>query len=188
MNDGYLDSFDDTASDSDNGYYEESADSTETESESISDTDNTLSDTVGNDTLLSSDTENNAEDITENQTDFTETALENQTENSETGSEISSDSSQDIDYLSEIEYIDFLLNTQIDEMQSVKSVSGNSINVTIDSSGTEILQNISDNQVIMIDNQNVIINLLSCILLAIVMEYLINSAKRVMKKMSFRKE
>lgn len=183
MNDGFNYSITDSVSESGLGTDAEPSEETDSTAESDDNSYNPLPDSLGNDSLLSSDTEDIEEDSTENKTDNGETVME------DTEASLPSDSTLGAsDYLPELEYIDYLLNVQLDEIQSVKSVSGNSINVTIDGNGMEALTGIQERQDRLLEGQEILINLVGCLFLAIVMEFLFNSAKRVMKKMSFRKE
>ena len=186
MNDGFNNIVDDAVSDSDNGlvgeYTEESGENTEPE-QNANDADNTISDSVGNDTMLPSDSEAD----TENSTTDSEIASEN-------GAEIGLDSvptlteTGDINYLPEMEYIDYLLNEQLTGLKSVTSVSGNSITVSFDDSSSQLLTDIRTDIGTMIEGQQLISTLLTSVLVAVVLEYLFASAKRIMKKSTNRKE
>lgn len=156
----------------------------DTESEEIFDTvSDTVFDPVGSDSDSATDTEVVPEDITSNEVDNTDSGTENGVDN-----QTSYEESSSVDYVSEFEYIDYLLNTQIDEMNAVQSVSGNSVVISIDETGMQTLAEIKQNQQIQIENQGVLINLCTCLLLVVVIDFLFASAKRIMKKMSFRKE
>lgn len=155
------------------------------------DTDSTLSDTMGSTDQSIADTEAST-DGTENTSDIgaensTESSMENPSDSSETSPDTVTVTEQ-IDYTPEIEYIDYLLNEQLNEMKSVKTVSGNSIVVTFDDTGSQLLADIKTNQQTIIDGQAVAANLISCLLLAVMIEFMSNSAKRVSKKLFNRKE
>lgn len=140
---------------------------------------NSVSDTLGSDYVDNTTPEDIQEDIESNEVDNTSDSMEYETSYSESGA---------VDYIPELEYIDYLLNEQLNEMKSVQTVSGNSVLVTFDDSSMQMLTEIRDNQVTQIENQNVMINLIGCLLFSVVAEYLILSSKRVMKKMVNRRE
>lgn len=142
-----------------------------------------VSDAVGSDSDSDTDTESDAENIESDAVADTESGVES-SEND------ASDYAQsgEVDYLSELEYIDYLLNTQIENQEAVLSVSGNSVNVSLDDESMQLLTEIRDGQLVMHGKCDVLINLMSCLLLAVVVEYLIMSSKRVMKKMVNRKD
>ena len=193
MNDGFTDISFDTGNGTDGIVDSEVSErfdtSTDTE-QAVTDSDFSLPDSLGNDFLLSSSTTDNAEVFAPSETPVPETGEEIQETvgpDSVTGSEggVSSDS---VNYIPELEYIDYLLNTQLDEMNAVQSVSGNSINVSFDDTTCQTLQDLARNQLVSIENQEIIINLVSCVLLAVVLDFLIASARRTAKKMHGRKE
>lgn len=187
MNDGLTDLFSDTDSGADLGEAPGFSETDNTASDTQQDfpaSDSSVSDTVGSSDLLPSDTE-------DTETDFDVS----ETEDTEASSDGSSDflseditNSESMDYLSELEYIDFLLNTQIDEMNAVQTVSGNSVRISFDDTTNQTLQDMRQSQLDLLDNQNAIINLLSCVLLCVVLDFLIASARRTAKKMHGRKE
>ena len=186
MNDGFDNNIDDAVSDSASElvgeHQNESGVDTELEQD-FADSDNTVSDTVGDDNILSSDSESD----TENSTTDSEIA-------SEIGAEIGLDSAPtltetgDINYLPEMEYIDYLLNEQLTGLKSVTSVSGNSITVSFDDTSSQLLTDIRTDIGTMIEGQQLISTLLTSVLVAVVLEYLFASAKRIMKKSTNRKE
>ncbi len=186
MNDGFDNNINDAVSDSVSElvgeYQDESGVDTGTEQD-ITDSDNTVSDSVGNDTILPSDSEVD----TENTATDSEIA-------SEIGAEIGLDSAPtltetgDINYLPELEYIDYLLNEQLTGLKSVTSVSGNSITVSFDDTSSQLLTDIRTDIGTMIEGQQLISTLLTSVLVAVVLEYLFASAKRIMKKSTNRKE
>ena len=186
MNDGFDNIIDDAVSDSASElvgeYQDEIGNDTESEQD-ITDSDNTVSDTVGDDNILSSDSEadkeiiaNDSENITDN---VTGTGADTAPTLTETG---------DINYLPELEYIDYLINEQLTGFQSVTSVSGNSITVSFDDSSSQLLTDIRTDIGTMIEGQQSISTLLTSVLVAVVLEYLFASAKRIMKKSTNRKE
>lgn len=176
----------DTASDNDetvgsNGEPEREGFSTDTNSFIDTATD-TVPDSVENDNNPFADTET-VEDTT---ADNTENILSDSSDDTVSDSEIGTDSSSDNYEVtvesSELEYIEYLLNTQIDDFQSIKNtVSGNSVNVIIDSGTKETLTTMEENQRTAINNQSTIILFLSCVLLVLVLDFMSRSAKRVIK-------
>lgn len=186
MNDGFNNYIDDAVSDSASElvgeHQEESGVDTEPK-QGITDSDNTVSDTVGDDTILSSDSEVDAENTTtdsEIASDIvSETGLDSAPTLTETG---------DINYTPELEYIDFLLNEQLTGLKSVTSVSGNSITVSFDDTSSQLITDIRTDIGTMIEGQQLISTLLTSVLVAVVLEYLFASAKRIMKKSTNRKE
>lgn len=187
MNDGFNDSNSVSDSESDIGNDTESSEGSAngnvSETSYGSDTAVSVPDAVEYDFLLSSDSETDSETFADMEEADSEVDLEYDKYSQQIETLTYSP-----DYLPELEYIDYILHSQLDEMRSVKTVSGNSIYVSLDDSGTELLTDIHEKQNALIVGQNAIFSLLSCILLVLTMEYLINSAKRIMKKMSFRKE
>lgn len=186
MNDGFDNINDDAVSDSDNeldgGYQDEIGNDTESEQDII-DSDNIVSDSVGDDTILSSDSEDDTE-ISATDSEIAsdivpETGMDSAPTLTETG---------DINYLPELEYIDYLLNEQLTGFQSVTSVSGNSITVSFDDTSSQLLTDIRTDIGTMIEGQQLISTLLTSVLVAVVLEYLFASAKRIMKKSTNRKE
>ena len=143
----------------------------------------TVSDAMGSDTDIVADTESGAQSITDIPLDNTENSME-----SENGYFEDYTQSNDLEYLPELEYIDYLLAEQIQNQIMVQSVSGNSIMVTIDDTGMQMLTEIRDNQYITHEKCDTMINLLGCLLLAVIIEYLVMSSKRIVKKMMNRKD
>lgn len=187
MNDGFTDLSLDTDNATDLGTDADSSKPSDTDSDIGQDSsasDSSVSDSLGDSDSVSSDTEDTETDSDISETEDTESAVD--------GSAVSPPKeiadSETADYLSELEYIDFLLNSQLDEMNAVQSVSGNSVNISFDDTTNQTLQNIRQGQLESIDNQSMIINLLSCVLLAVVLDFLIASARRSAKKMHGRKE
>lgn len=186
MNDGFDNNIDDAVSDSASELVGEHQDESGVDTEpkqNIIDSDNTVSDTVGDDNILSSDSEAD----TENSTTDSEIT-------SEIGAEIGLDSAPtltetgDINYLPELEYIDYLLNEQLTGLKSVTSDAGNSITVSFDDTSSQLLTDIRTDISTMIEGQQLISTLLTSVLVAVVLEYLFASAKRIMKKSTNRKE
>ena len=159
--------------------------STELPEYNESDVDNgvSVSDAMGSDTDIVADTESGAQSITDIPLDNTENSME-----SENGYFEDYTQSNDLEYLPELEYIDYLLAEQIQNQIMVQSVSGNSIMVTIDDTGMQMLTEIRDNQYITHEKCDTMINLLGCLLLAVIIEYLVMSSKRIVKKMMNRKD
>lgn len=186
MNDGFDNNNDDAVSDSNNElvgeYQDEIGNDTESEQDFI-DSDNIVSDSVGDDTVLPSDseadTENSATDSEIASDAVSEAGLDSAPTLTETG---------DINYLPELEYIDYLLNEQLAGLKSVTSVSGNSITVSFDDTSSQLLTDIRTDIGTMIEGQQLISTLLTSVLVAVVLEYLFASAKRIMKKSTNRKE
>lgn len=191
MNDGLASISTDTDNGADFGLDAEVAGNSSTDSGTESDFDtsgDSVSDALGDSSLLPSDTTDSAETPTPSENTDSENSTEN-TESVETEEMTDSQpSSFDGEYLPELEYIDFLLNTQIEEMNAVQTVSGNSIHVTFDDTINQTLQEMNTSQLAALENQSAIINLLSCVLLAVVIDFLIASARRTAKKMHGRKE
>ena len=186
MNDGFDNIIDDAVSDSASELVGEHQDEfgVDTEHEQgISDSDNSISDSVGDDNILSSDseadTENSAIDSEIASDIVSETGLDSAPTLTETG---------DINYLPELEYIDYLLNEHLTGLKSVTSVSGNSITVSFDDTSSQLLTDIRTDIGTMIEGQQLISTLLTSVLVAVVLEYLFASAKRIMKKSTNRKE
>lgn len=153
------------------------------DTESISDSYNssdTVSDTLGDDTLLSSDSESSSEDIANNQVIDSSDSVQSSVPSSESTLEVSTD------YLPELEYIDYLLNEQLNTMKS--TVSGNSINVSFDSGSMQAITEIRDNQIVMQEDIKTVSVLISCVIFALCAEFLFNSAKRVVKNITNRKD
>lgn len=191
MNDGLASISTDTDNGADFGLDAEVAGNSSTDSGTEPDFDtsgDSVSDALGDSSLLSSDTTDSAETPAPSENTDSENSTEN-TESVETEEMTDSQpSSFDGEYLPELEYIDSLLNTQIEEMNAVQTVSGNSIHVTFDDTINQTLQEMNTSQLAALENQSVIINLLSCVLLAVVIDFLIASARRTAKKMHGRKE
>lgn len=136
-----------------------------------------VSDALGSDSLLSSDSESNQENIENGSVSNTETDVES----SEPVSEITGD------YMPELEYIDYLLKEQLNTMQAV-TVSGNSISVSLDNGSLQALTEVKENQISIQEEIKTISVLVSCVIFALCAEFLFNSAKRVVKNMTNRKE
>lgn len=136
-----------------------------------------VSDAMGSDSLLSSDSESNQENIENGSVSNTETDVEN----SESVSEMTGD------YMPELEYIDYLLKEQLYTMQAV-TVSGNSISVSLDNGSLQALTEVKENQISIQEEIKTISVLVSCVIFALCAEFLFNSAKRVVKNMTNRKE
>ena len=185
MNDGIYDSTFDTDSAENVGDIGESENSfsESSETESIYDSDNSsdnVSDALGDNSILSTDTESSTEDIEDNQVVDTPDSVQTTVLGSESTSEVS------VDYLPELEYIDYLLNEQLNTMKS--TVSGNCINVTLDSGSLQALTDIRENQIVIQNNIQSVSVLVSCIIFALCAEFLFNSAKRVVKNITNRKD
>lgn len=155
-------------------------------SESPTDIDNTgdtVSDAVGDNSVTDSVTENSAEASSPSSPDNTSDGMEIEgvffTDYSQ---------SETVNYTPELEYIDYLLSTQIQNQLAVQSVSGNSIVMSIDENGSQLLCEIKENQIVTQEKCDLMINLTGCLLFAVLAEYLIMSSKRIVKKMINRKE
>lgn len=157
----------------------ESEDTGQNDSSSTDDDDSGdfVSDALGSDSLLSSDSESNQENIENGSVSNTETDVEN----SESVSEMTGD------YMPELEYIDYLLKEQLITMQAV-TVSGNSISVSLDNGSLLALTEVKENQISIQEEIKTISVLVSCVIFALCAEFLFNSAKRVVKNMTNRKE
>ncbi len=136
-----------------------------------------VSDTVGSDIESASDTESDSGDTEVDAVSDSETSMENATYYQ----------SEAVDYTSEIEYIDYLLNEQLQEMKSVQTVSGNSINVTLDNDTMQMLTEIKQNQIEIGGKCDGIMSIAYCILFVGILSYLLGSSRRVVKKMFNRK-
>lgn len=157
----------------------ESEDTGQNDSSSTDDDDSGdfVSDALGSDSLLSSDSESNQENIENDSVSNTETDVGN----SESVSEMTGD------YMPELEYIDYLLKEQLNTMQAV-TVSGNSISVSLDNGSLLALTEVKENQISIQEEIKTISVLVSCVIFALCAEFLFNSAKRVVKNMTNRKE
>lgn len=157
----------------------ESEDTGQNDSSSTADDDSgdIVSDTMGSDSLLPSDSEINQENTENDSVSNTETDVEN----SDSVSEITED------YMPELEYIDYLLKEQLTNMQAV-TVSGNSISVSLDNDSLQALTEVKENQISIQEEIKTISVLVSCVIFALCAEFLFNSAKRVVKNMTNRKE
>lgn len=156
----------------------ESEDTGQNDSSSTDDDSGDLvSDALGSDSLLSSDSESNQENIENGSVSNTETDVEG----TESVSEMTGD------YMPELEYIDYLLKEQLNTMQAV-TVSGNSISVSLDNNSLQVLTEVSENQISIQEEIKTISVLVSCVIFALCAEFLFNSAKRVVKNMTNRKE
>lgn len=141
------------------------------------DSSDSVSNAVGSDSLLFPDSENNQENTENSSVSDTETGME--------GSEIFSEMTGD--YMPELEYIDYLLKEQLTNMQAV-TVSGNSISVSLDNGSLQALTEVKENQISIQEEIKTISVLVSCVIFALCAEFLFNSAKRVVKNMTNRKE
>ena len=159
--------------------------STELPEYNESDVDNgvSVSDAMGSDYNDDANTENNEKNIEGNTVGYTESSME-----TEEGFFEDYQENEMIDYTPELEYIDYLLSMQIQNQLSVQSVSGNSIMVSLDDSSMQAITEIRQNQIITHEKCETMINLVGCLLLAVVLEYLIMSSKRIVKKMTNRKD
>lgn len=166
-----------------NGEYENNDAELPEDNVSSNDSSVNVSDSVGSDSDIITDTESDSGNIENSAVDNTESGMETKEEFSADYTE-----SDRVDYTPELEYIDYLLSTQIQNQLAVQSVSGNSVVVTFDDAGTQMLTEIRDNQIVTHEKCDMMINLVGCLLLAVVAEYLIMSSKRVMKRMVNRKE
>ena len=156
----------------------ESEDTGQNDSSSTDDDSGDLvSDALGSDSLLSSDSESNQENIENGSVSNTDTDVEG----TESVSEMIGD------YMPELEYIDYLLKEQLNTMQAV-TVSGNSISVSLDNNSFQVLTEVSENQISIQEEIKTISVLVSCVIFALCAEFLFNSAKRVVKNMTNRKE
>lgn len=142
-----------------------------------------VSDAMGSDNSADANTENNEKNIEGDTVDNTESGLEAEEEFFADYQE-----NEAIDYTPELEYIDYLLSMQIQNQISVQSENGKSIVVSLDDSSMQALTEIKQNQIITHEKCELMINLVGCLLLAVVLEYLIMSSKRVVKKMTNRKD
>lgn len=136
-----------------------------------------VSDTMGSDSILPSGSESNQENTENGSVSNTEIDVES----SEPVSEITGD------YMPELEYIDYLLKEQLTNMQAV-TVSGNSISVSLDNNSLQALTEVNENQISIQEEIKTISVLVSCVIFALCAEFLFNSAKRVVKNMTNRKE
>lgn len=136
-----------------------------------------VSDAMGSVSILPSDSESNQENTENDSVSNTETDVES----SEAVSEITGD------YMPELEYIDYLLKEQLTNMQAV-TVSGNSISVSLDNDSLQALTEVKENQISIQEEIKTISVLVSCVIFALCAEFLFNSAKRVVKNMTNRKE
>ena len=142
------------------------------------DVDTGVSDTLGSDDLLPTAPE-----------DIKEVLTGSETENTVDIPQTVSDTSTDLSGIySELEYIDYLLIEQTDLLQNTLTVSGNSVSVSIDNTGMQALTSVADNQLVLIENQNVLIGLIGCVLMAVCIDFLFASAKRSIKWLTGRKE
>lgn len=157
----------------------ESEDTGQNDSSSTDDDDSgdIVSDAMGSDSLLPSDSESNQENTENDSVSNTETDVGS----SESVSEITGD------YMPELEYIDYLLKEQLNTMQAV-TVSGNSISVSLDNDSLQALTEVKENQISIQEEIKTISVLVSCVIFALCAEFLFNSAKRVVKNMTNRKE
>lgn len=185
MNDGIDNISDDTVGGTD--ITENAGDSGETGSdtqsnESIDNSSDTVSDSMGSDDNGVSNTETIQEDIESDAVDNSESDVE-----ASGGSETFYTESGTVDYTPELEYIDYLLNQQLTEMNAVQTVSGNSVLVSFDDASAQLLVDIKTGQETIVTGQTALFGLVSCVLMAICIDYFTASARRVVKKMFNRK-
>ena len=166
-----------------NGEYENNDAELPEDNVSSNDSSVNVSDTVGGDSDIITDTESDSGYIEDSTVDNTESGMETKEEFSADYTE-----SDRVDYTPELEYIDYLLSMQIQNQLAVQSEAGNSVVVSFDDVGMQILTEIRDNQIVTHEKCDMMNNLVGCLLLAVVAEYLIMSSKRVMKRMINRKE
>lgn len=144
--------------------------------------DNSVPDSMGDDYIPPADTETPSDSSPADSETIPETGLDNPESFTETNTDDSQGGYEITVEASELEYIEYLLNTQIDDFQTVKdTVSGNSVNITLDTGTKETLTAMETNQRTLIDGQNALLLLLSCVLLALVFDFMSRSAKRVIK-------
>lgn len=136
-----------------------------------------VSDSMGSDIKPIADTESNSGDTEADTLSDSETGMEDAIYYQ----------SETVDYTSEIEYIDYLLNEQLQEIKSVQTVSGNSINVTLDNDAIQMLTEIHIKQDKIIESYDTVGNTVSCLLLVVCLGYFTASARRVVKRMFNRK-
>lgn len=185
MNDGIDNLIDDTSGSTDipedAGNEGNVGNDTEPE-QSANNSGDTVSDTMGSDNNGVSDSETVQEDTESDAVDSEENGVEisggSETYYAETGT---------VDYTPELEYIDYLLNQQLTEMNAVQTVSGNSVLVSFDDTSTQLLVDIKAGQETIIDGQTALFGLVSCVLMVICIDYFTASARRVVKKMFNRK-
>ena len=139
---------------------------------------NSVSDTVGDSAFPVADTESNSESTEIGSVDGSETSVEN--------TESGADST--IDYTYELNNIEYWQMQQLEQMQAVKSVSGNSIMVSFDDDSMQALTEIQEKQDMLIDGQATFCGLMGCLVLVVCAEWLIGSAKRAVKNFTGRKE
>ncbi len=185
MNDGINDINDDTLGGTD--IPEDAGDSGETGSdtqsnESIDNSGDAVFDSMGSDNNGVSDSEAVQEIIENDSLDSEESGVEtsggSETYYTETGA---------VDYTPELEYIDYLLNQQLTELNAVQTVSGNSVLVSFDDTSAQLLVDIQTGQETIIEGQTALFGLVSCVLMVICIDYFTASARRVVKKMFNRK-
>ena len=145
-----------------------------------------VSDTMGSNIEPTTDTEGVQEDIESDPVDNTETGLEVQENIFAGSSEIGAASS--IDYTYELNNIEYWQIQQLEEMQAIQSVSGNSIMVTLDADSMETLVQVQEKQDTAIEHLDTFCGLMACLVFAVCAEFLIHSAKRTVKHFTGRKE
>lgn len=150
--------------------------------QSVNNSGDTVSDSMGSDNNGASDSETIQEDIESDAVDSEESGME-----TSGGSETYYTESSAVDYTPELEYIDYLLNQQLTEMNAVQTVSGNSVLVSFDDASTQLLVDIKTGQEVVIEGQTALFGLVSCVLMVICIDYFTASARRVVKKMFNRK-
>ena len=189
MNDGFIDS----GTNTDNGTNIDEDAGTTTDFPEVPEDDtsddtgiDSVSDTMGSDIEPATDTEGVQKDIEGDSLDNTETGLEVQ-ENISAGSSESGAASS-IDYTYELNNIEYWQMQQLEQMQAVQSVSGNSIMVTFDDDSMQVLTEVQEKQDALIDGQTTFCGLMGCLVLAVCAEWLIGSAKRAVKHFTGRKE
>lgn len=141
-----------------------------------------ISDAMGSDILPVTDTESNTESATLSEMDNTEAGMEVP----ESTTESSSDSS--VDYTYELNNIEYWQTQQLAEMQAVQSVSGNSIMVTLDEDSMQAITEVQEKQEAIIDGQATLCGLVGCLVFAVCADFLVHSAKRIMKNITGKKE
>lgn len=137
-----------------------------------------VSDSMGSDSGTTTDTESNSENTEIATMDNTGTNVEVQ--------ETSSSSS--VDYTYELNNIEYWQTQQLAEMQAVQSVSGNSIMVTLDEDSMQAITEVQEKQEVIIDGQTTLCGLVGCLVFAVCADFLVHSAKRIMKNITGKKE
>lgn len=141
-----------------------------------------VSDPVGSDILSGSDTESSTEIVESSAVDSSETGMETSHNDAQTSADTS------VDYSYKLDNIEYRLMQQLDTMQSTKSVSGNSLVVSLDSASMETLTDMQQNQKDIITGQNALYGLLGCVLFALCADFIVHSVKRVFKNITGKGE